>query len=54
MVRSALLLASAFPELRGQAVALSEQLNDLLRVKDSIRIDKYFSQNAHSVQRMLR
>ena len=27
MVRSAMLLASAFPELRSQAVALSEQLN---------------------------
>jgi murein hydrolase activator len=39
MVRSAMLLASAFPELRGQAVALSEQLNDLLRVKTSIRTE---------------
>jgi septal ring factor EnvC (AmiA/AmiB activator) len=37
MVRSAMLLASAFPELRGQAVALSEQLGDLLRVKQAIR-----------------
>jgi septal ring factor EnvC (AmiA/AmiB activator) len=37
MVRSAMLLASAFPELRGQAVALSEQLNDLVRVMRSIR-----------------
>jgi septal ring factor EnvC (AmiA/AmiB activator) len=37
MVRSAMLLASAFPELRSQAVALAEQLNDLVRVKTSIR-----------------
>ena len=37
MVRSAMLLASAFPELRGQALALAEQLKDLVRVKDSIR-----------------
>ena len=39
MVRSAMLLASAFPELRGQAAALADQLSDLLRVKDSIRIE---------------
>ena len=39
MVRSAMLLASAFPELRGQALALAEQLNDLVRVKDSIRTE---------------
>lgn len=39
MVRSAMLLSSAFPELRGQAVALSEQLNDLLRVMTSIRTE---------------
>lgn len=39
MVRSAMLLASAFPELRSQAVALGEQLNDLLRVMTSIRTD---------------
>ena len=32
MVRSAMLLAAAFPELRGQALALAEQLNDLARV----------------------
>src|SRR6185312_6619935 len=29
----------AFPELRGQAVALGEQLNDLVRVMTSIRTD---------------
>jgi len=39
MVRSAMLLAAAFPELRGQAMALTEQLNDLLRVKDNIRTE---------------
>lgn len=39
MVRSAMLLASAFPELRSQAVTLAEQLNDLLRVKVSIRTE---------------
>lgn len=39
MVRSAMLLASAFPELRGQAVALTEQLNDLVRVMTSIRTE---------------
>ena len=39
MVRSAMLLASAFPELRGQAVALAEQLNDLVRVMTSIRTE---------------
>jgi murein hydrolase activator len=37
MVRSAMLLAAAFPELRGQAIALAEQLNDLSRVMASIR-----------------
>ena len=37
MVRSAMLLAAAFPELRNQATALADQLNDLVRVKDNIR-----------------
>ncbi len=37
MVRSAMLLASAFPELRGQAMVLSGQLNDLVRVIDETR-----------------
>ncbi len=37
MVRSAMLLATAFPELRTQALALTDQLNELVRVKDSIR-----------------
>ena len=32
MVRSAMLLASAFPELRGQAVALADRLNELARI----------------------
>jgi murein hydrolase activator len=39
MVRSAMLLAAAFPELRNQAVALADQLNDLLRVKAGIRTE---------------
>jgi septal ring factor EnvC (AmiA/AmiB activator) len=37
MVRSAMLLAAAFPELRGEAVALTEQLNDLVGVMRNIR-----------------
>jgi septal ring factor EnvC (AmiA/AmiB activator) len=36
MVRSAILLAAAFPELRGQARALTDQLNDLVRVMADI------------------
>ena len=39
MVRSAMLLASAFPELREQAMALADQLNDLARVMGSIRTE---------------
>jgi len=39
MVRSAMLLAAVFPELRGQAVALAEQLKDLSRVMTSIRTE---------------
>jgi septal ring factor EnvC (AmiA/AmiB activator) len=39
MVRSAMLLSSAFPELRGQAVALSTKLEDLVRVMGDIRSD---------------
>jgi murein hydrolase activator len=37
MVRSAMLLSFTFPEMRTQALALSEQLNDLIRVMTSIR-----------------
>ena len=37
MVRSAMMLAAAFPELRGQAAALSAQLGDLVRVIDESR-----------------
>src|SRR5262245_50615502 len=37
MVRSAMLLAAAFPELRGEAVALSERLNALIGIMSSIR-----------------
>ena len=39
MVRSAMLLASAFPELRDQALSLAEQLNDLVRVMTGIRTE---------------
>jgi septal ring factor EnvC (AmiA/AmiB activator) len=39
MVRSAMLLASAFPELRTQAVTLANQLSDLNRVMTSIRTE---------------
>ncbi len=37
MVRSAMLLSSAFPELRGQALKLGEKLSDLVRVMGDIR-----------------
>ena len=39
MVRSAMLLASAFPELRSEAVALGTQLDELARVMGSIRAE---------------
>jgi septal ring factor EnvC (AmiA/AmiB activator) len=39
MVRSAILLAAAIPELRGQASALTDQLNDLVRVMTDIRTE---------------
>jgi septal ring factor EnvC (AmiA/AmiB activator) len=39
MVRSAMLLASAFPNLREQAISLAEQLKDLARVMGSIRTE---------------
>jgi len=37
MVRSAMLLAAAFPELRGQALALVGRLNELVRVMTEVR-----------------
>ncbi len=37
MVRSAMLLSSAFPELKNQALSLSERLEDLVRVMTDIR-----------------
>lgn len=40
MVRSAMLLASTFPELRTQALALAERLNELVRVISSIRAER--------------
>lgn len=37
MVRSAMMISSAFPELKDQALALSERLEDLVRVMTDIR-----------------
>lgn len=37
MVRSAMLLASAFPELKGEALSLAGRLDDLIRVMTDIR-----------------
>ena len=37
MVRSAMLLASAFPEMRGKALELTAKLNDLVRLLDEQR-----------------
>ena len=39
MVRSAMLLSSAFPDLKTQALALSERLDDLVRVMTDIRTE---------------
>jgi septal ring factor EnvC (AmiA/AmiB activator) len=39
MVRSAMLLAAAFPELRTQALALAERLGELVRVMTDIRTE---------------
>ena len=39
MVRSAMLLAFTFPEMRSQALALADQLNDLVRVMTNIRTE---------------
>lgn len=39
MVRSAMLLAAAFPEMRGQALQLSTRLQELVRVMDDIRTE---------------
>lgn len=39
MVRSAMLLAAAFPEMRTQAIELSEKLNELVRVMGDIRTE---------------
>jgi septal ring factor EnvC (AmiA/AmiB activator) len=39
MVRSAMLLSAAFPELRGQALALVERLNELVRVMTDVRTE---------------
>ena len=37
MVRSAMMLASVFPELRGKAIALGEKLNELVRIMTATR-----------------
>jgi len=37
MVRSAMMISSAFPELKDQALALSERLEDLVRIMTDIR-----------------
>jgi len=39
MVRSAMMLATAFPQLREQALALAGRLNELARVMDDIRTE---------------
>ena len=39
MVRSAMLLSSAFPELKGQALSLAQRLEDLVRVIGDIRTE---------------
>ncbi len=39
MVRSAMLLAAAFPEMRTQALALNEKLGELVRVMDQTRAE---------------
>jgi septal ring factor EnvC (AmiA/AmiB activator) len=39
MVRSAMLLAKAFPELKGQAEELTRKLSDLVRVMNEIRVE---------------
>ena len=48
MVRSAMLLATAFPELRTQALALADQLNELVRIKDGIRAQVEQSRNENT------
>ena len=49
MVRSAMLLASAFPELRKDALGLATKLNDLINVTNDIRAerDNLKSETAH-------
>lgn len=40
MVRSAMLIAAAFPEMRAQAVSLSAKLNELVKVMDGVREER--------------
>ncbi len=48
MVRSAMLLASAFPEMRGKALELTGQLNELVRLLDEQRrsVDQHKQETA--------
>jgi septal ring factor EnvC (AmiA/AmiB activator) len=39
MVRSAMLIATAFPEMRGEAMALAKKLSELVAIKDGIRAE---------------
>ena len=40
MVRSAMLIAAAFPEMRAQTVSLSAKLNELVKVMDGVREER--------------
>jgi septal ring factor EnvC (AmiA/AmiB activator) len=40
MVRSAMLIAAAFPEMRAQAISLSAKLNELVKVMDGVREER--------------
>lgn len=40
MVRSAMLIAAAFPEMRAQAVELSAKLSELVKVMDGVRAER--------------
>ncbi len=56
MVRSAMLLASAFPELRGQAMALADRLNELARIMGEAKAesDKLKAETARLTDARLR
>jgi septal ring factor EnvC (AmiA/AmiB activator) len=46
MVRSAMMVSAAFPEMRAQAVALSAKLNELMRVMESARTEREAAKQA--------